>query len=142
MARLDHYGPQIERLLARAAKPGKGGVPRGVSITEMTEKIGCTEGRVRQWIKANPYRVRQVGSNKYGARLWVLDDSGSHSGTTAAGRGAESRGVLPAIRVGGALEVAAIRESSAGRVVIEVTVGGKRALATIETLDRRKGVAA
>lgn len=133
MAQIDQYGPLIERELTKAARRGK-----GVSTAELVTKLGCTEGRVRQWIKRNQWRVRDTGLNDYKARLWVLDVHAEEANGRG-GRGGSGVGVLPAIRVGGELHVAAIRESSAGRIVVEVVVDGELLLVTIEPARAHKG---
>lgn len=104
MAHPDTYGPELEKELRRATK-GK-----GVTIGTLCEKVGCTEGRVRQWMRANGHRLQVVGKTETGARLFKLDLSAP----------AHVIRILPQVRVGESLKVLRIKETHADRVVLEL----------------------
>jgi predicted transcriptional regulator len=117
MAHPDHYGPQIERMLTRATNQHT-----GITIAQLCDKLGCTEGRIRQWMRANTHRVVLVGRGKSGARLFTLDTNAPKSVVR----------IMPQVRVGEALQVVRIKEMRENGALVELRDSrGRRLEATI-----------
>src|SRR5687768_16013982 len=67
MAKPDEYGPRIEEVLREAMTNAE-----AVSVADIVEKVGCGDGRVRQWIDRHPHMVEQAGVNAVNAKTYQL----------------------------------------------------------------------
>lgn len=142
MAKPDEWSPKIEAAVLDATATGS-----PVSVLDLVNRLGCSDGRVRNWIAANNERLEIAGRDQYRAAQYVFaagDDSGDNGGgghhekpeaprprpiVAKAGNGQAigsttkvngAINVLPRVAVGESLELVTITRVGDGELEVEL----------------------